>query len=85
MTSPKGRGHLLSADDAYQEFLARLEKDPFSLPSQKTEADESASSQPPQTSAERKRVSALMLYMQKKWAGTLDASTDRLTARQVCL
>ena len=75
------------ADADYQDFLAELEKDPYSLPGAKFHGEGegvAAEGEVPASNADGKRVSALMQYLEQKWAGKLDGgSENRKTSRQV--
>jgi len=73
----------LCTDADYQEFLAELERDPYSLPGTKKK-EEGAAEESQLTNAGGKRVSALMLYLEQKWTGKLDGPMDsRRAPRQV--
>ena len=75
------------ADADYQDFLAELEKDPYSLPGAKFRGEgegPAGEGEVPASNADGKRVSALMQYLEQKWAGKLDGgSENRKTSRQV--
>lgn len=75
---------MASADIGYQEFLSQLEKDPMYLPSLKASAESNQGSAEA-AAANEKKVSALMLHLQKKWAGTLEVAADapKISPRQV--
>lgn len=78
----------LLVDPGYQEFLAHLEKDPYTAFSKVRQGEDNtavADNQMKLTNSEGKRMSALMVYLQKKWAGALETNMDsrRSSNRQV--